>query len=256
MVIRGNAASVMRNRSLDDARMRANVSSSKQSLGKTGKYSLADLYRANSGDRASLEKKFQISNQEKEVITKSNYTELKVAAKNMQDLAKKLLNTDDDSIFSEALAPPGEGEAGAAEAKKKREDAVKAVSDFLDEYNDMVEKMKDVGGKVNEIFGEQLQKDAEKHKEALAKIGITINARGTLSVDQKTLEKADMKDLKDLFGTKGGFADKSSQTGKIIGDNAQNNINSLKTSKFSPNYNQFGNSYDGYGSGTDYNFLG
>ncbi|MBQ8569019.1 MAG: flagellar filament capping protein FliD [Oscillospiraceae bacterium] len=76
----------------------------------------------------------------------------------------------------------------------------KNVSDFVNDYNDTVNALKDSKSSVALDRGEAMGKTMSSYKNSLSRIGISINDDNTLSVDKDKLSKADPQDVKNVFG--------------------------------------------------------
>ncbi len=81
----------------------------------------------------------------------------------------------------------------------------KAVKDFINDYNDLLEETD--GSSTNSI--EQARKTltnyAEANESALAKVGITIDSDNNLSINESKFKNADMANVEDLFQGSGSF---------------------------------------------------
>lgn len=93
--------------------------------------------------------------------------------------------------------------------------------------------------------------DAAECKETLKNIGITQAKDGSLSVDEKVLESADVDTLKKALGSESGFAPKVSFVSNRIKENAAANIASA-----SNQYTAKGSAYTNSFEANKYNFFG
>lgn len=167
--------------------------------------------------------------------TQSNYLSMKENAGEVQSIASKLTDTGEDSLFTKAE------ESGDTTAVTKQ------IKDFVNKYNGMVRNLKTSGGRVDNSYLNQLNANAKMYRSALQATGVTQNADGTLSVNDKTLAGASAEQLKKAWGP-GSFTTKTISAAKNVQSNAVNGINNLIA-------NSYSNLLRGYGSkGNYFNF--
>lgn len=165
----------------------------------------------------------------------SNYLSMKENAGEVQSIASKLTDAGDDSLFAKAE------ESGDTTAVTKQ------IKDFVSKYNGMVRNLKSSGGRVDNSYLNQLNANAKMYRSALQATGVTQNADGTLSLNDKTLSGASAAQLKKAWGP-GSFAAKTSSAAKNVQSNAVNGMNNLIA-------NSYSNLLRGYGSrGNYFNF--
>lgn len=115
-------------------------------------------------------------------------SEIQKAAAAVGENCKNLTATGTGSLLEQALS------------SKDTKSAVKEVNSFVENYNAMVEKLKESKDSMDQIYAKQLKADGEKYKEQLASIGIAMKEDGTLAVDQKILEGASAEEIKKALG--------------------------------------------------------
>ncbi|MBN7772200.1 hypothetical protein [Clostridium aminobutyricum] len=115
------------------------------------------------------------------------YGNIKTSAASVRTSASKLASTETTSIF------------GSAAENNDTSAVVKEVKTLIRDYNSMVSNMKTSGSSVNNYFTKELSAYLSQDKTTLEKIGIKIEDNGSLTVDEKTLEKASLDDLKEVF---------------------------------------------------------
>ncbi len=167
---------------------------------------------------------------------KSNYTSLISSAESLKKHADKLLDTkEEESLFTE----------------EKKQQAVKEIKGFVEDYNRMVERLQRVGTTVSSLYLKQLQGHVADNKDLLRELGITQNTTGTLKINEDKLKEADPEKLKKLFGTDGGFGDKISSWAEKIQANAEANLAGYYGNEnlYGNNYNRYGTNISGYGGG-------
>ncbi len=167
--------------------------------------------------------------------TQSNYMSMKENAGEVQSIASKLTDTGEDSLFAKAE------ESGDTTAVTKQ------IKDFVNKYNGMVRNLKTSGGRVDNSYLNQLNANAKMYRSTLQATGVSQNADGTLSVNDKTLAGASVDQLKKAWGP-GAFATKTSSAAANVQSNAVNGMNNLIA-------NSYSNLLRGYGSkGNYFNF--
>ncbi len=152
--------------------------------------------------------------------TQSNYLSMKENAGEVQSIASKLTDTGEDSLFAKAE------ESGDTTAVTKQ------IKDFVNKYNGMVRNLKTSGGRVDNSYLNQLNANAKMYRSALQTTGITQNADGTLSVNDKTLAGASAAQLKKAWGP-GSFAEKTSSAAKNVQSNAVTGMSNLIANSYS-----------------------
>ena len=152
--------------------------------------------------------------------TQSNYLSMKENAGEVQSIASKLMDAGEDSLFAKAE------ESGDTTAVTKQ------IKDFVSKYNGMVRNLKTSGGRVDNSYLNQLNANAKMYRSALQATGVSQNADGTLSVNDKTLAGARAEQLKKAWGP-GSFAAKTSSAAANVQSNAVNGMNNLIANSYS-----------------------
>lgn len=152
--------------------------------------------------------------------TQSNYLSMKENAGEVQNIASKLTDTGEDSLFAKAE------ESGDTTAVTKQ------IKEFVSKYNGMVRNLKSSGGRVDNSYLNQLNANAKMYRSALQATGVSQNADGTLSVNDKTLSGASVEQLKKAWGT-GSFAAKTSSAAANVQSNAVSGMNNLIANSYS-----------------------
>lgn len=152
------------------------------------------------------------------------------------DSAKKVTTTGKGSLF--------------ADKNKYDKDAIyKAVSSFIDEYNDTVGAMGSVSNTSVKNAGNSMTRMTGIMSNSLAKVGITIGADGKMSIDEETFENADVSRVKSLFNGSSSYAGAISSYASRIASQASNQMSRVNGSLYGSN----GSFYNGYSSGSLYN---
>ena len=99
-------------------------------------------------------------------------------------------------------------EAGNTVSDYNRDAIHKAVSNFVKDYNALLDKTEDSDTANILQARKTMMNYAASHKSALSAAGITIDADGKLALDGEKLKNADMTKVKALFQDRYGFGEK------------------------------------------------
>ena len=161
----------------------------------------------------------------------------------LSDAADRLLTQGSNSVFKQTADKYGDG------TLKYNTDAIyKAVSNYVNQYNDLIQSAG--GSNVTAISASvaSMKDYTNSNAQALAEIGITIDAeKQTLSLNETTFKNADMNQVKSLFQGSGSYAYKVSQKASAIDYHAQYEAKKANT------YNGSGNYANNNTSGSMYN---
>ncbi len=209
---------------------------------------------SNNGNNTSKAIKNQATQNNKELSkadmqAKTNFTNIRDAAEDLKGHTKKL------------LLMPGKDwdELTEDEISGFKEKAVSEVTSMIEDYNKMVKSMTKEGGRVNELYLDQVKNYFKSSKADLEEMGITQNKDGTLEVNYETLKTADAKKLRDVFCTAGGFSDRVSKKAEDIISNAETNLVVINKNQYAGNYtyNRYGSDiFDYISNGGKYNARG
>lgn len=172
------------------------------------------------------------------IIDKNNYSKLEQASSELNDYASKLANTDENSLFSNA------------EKSGDTTDITQTISKIVEKYNTTLTQLKTSGDTLNGFYKQQLKDLPSDYKQVLKNIGITQSKDGTLSVDEKVLQSADIESLRSALSSEAEFTSKLSFISEHISKNASANLESV-----SSKYSASGTSYYSF-EANRYNFLG
>ena len=112
-------------------------------------------------------------------------------------------------------------EDGTKTQEYDREAIYKAVKSYVDDYNSLLDRADDSKTKSILRAANSLKSNARANEKTLEKAGITVDADGRLSVDEKSFGKADMDKLKSLFTTHGSYATQTNVDLLKIASNAK-----------------------------------
>lgn len=168
------------------------------------------------------------------LLKRSNYNALLSVSESIQKHGKNLTET---------------GEKGLFESEESRSQAIKEIKGFVQDYNNMIERLGTVDSTVSKLYVKQLNGHVAGNLNALRELGITQSVTGTLKLDEEKLAEADLEKLKKVFGTSGGFVTKICSWAEKIAGNAEANLSGMYQSEnlYGNNYNRYGTNISGYG---------
>lgn len=147
-------------------------------------------------------------------------------------------------------------ETGKQAQENDKNNLIKAIKNFVSDFNEVYGDLADLGGAANTAFKKSLDSIVTTNKTALKEIGITVSGSGELSIDEKALTDADFDKVKALFAKEGSFADKVGAKMETIENAASNSLTTLsKLYGATSTYNKYGtsnsyfNGYNNYSSG-------
>lgn len=167
------------------------------------------------------------------------YEELETAAGELALSASKLYAEGEDSLFAKA------------EESQDTTDIIKEIQTMAESYNKTLKLLKEAGGSLNNFYRQELKNAATENADLLSSIGITQNKDGSLVIDKKKLESADLETLKKVFNSDSDFAGLAAYIGIKSAENAAANASSITNQ-----YNSKGMSYNDYFESNKYNYLG
>lgn len=174
------------------------------------------------------------------------YENMEKAAKALQTNVKNLQNINWDTDTDK-------DKEGTQDSIKKK--LLEQINEFAGDYNSLYNSLDQAGGTTNTMFQKQLKALFTTNQKNLAEIGITMDAKGTLSIDSKTLEAADVDKLQKIFCDKDSFAARVSDKCETIKSCANSTIKVLNRMYGTQTaYNRYGTNGYYYGSsGSRYN---
>lgn len=168
----------------------------------------------------------------KNTTTQDSNTQLATtrdAAKELKESTAKLTATGKDSIFNKKDVKQKDGTT----KEDYDTDAIySAVSDFVKDYNTMIE----AAGKSNLTSisnkGNGMASLTGVMSKSLAKVGITVGVDNKLSVDEKTFKAADMSRVKSLFNGSSSYAAQISSYASSVVNTSSSKIAQLNGSLY------------------------
>lgn len=149
------------------------------------------------------------------------YYDMQYHAKQVGEYADALKSTDKDSVYDKAR------ESGSTDQ------IVSDIKSFVNQYNNMLNDLEESGSKADTSLLAQFNSMSRVAERDLASTGVTRAADGTLVVDEKKLEAADVDTLEKVWGGK-GFSSKAAAKAGTVEATAERNIEAEKSSTYSP----------------------
>ena len=124
------------------------------------------------------------------------YYDMQYHAKQVGEYADALKSTEKDSVYDKAR------ESGSTDQ------LVSDIKSFVNQYNNMLDDLEESGSRADQLFLTQLSSMSRAAEKDLALTGVTRRSDGTLVVDEKKLEAADVDTLEKVWGGS-GFSSKA-----------------------------------------------
>lgn len=148
------------------------------------------------------------------------YYDMQYHAKQVGEYAEALKSTEKDSVYDKAR------ESGSTDQ------IVSDVKSFVNQYNNMLEDLRESGTRTDASFLTQLNSMSRAAEHDLALTGVSRRADGTLAVNEKKLEAADVDTLEKVWGGK-GFSAKAAAKAGSVQTTAEYNIEAEKSNTYS-----------------------
>lgn len=157
-----------------------------------------------------------------------------------------------DDVLEQLTLMADEGEEslfGKAKADGDNTEICKTVEKLVEEYNQAIKELSSGQDALLSSCAPALKQVASQNKEALQKLGITMEKDGTLKVDSEKLKAADIESLEKVFGNSGTFSVRTAYVLSQASEYAAANAESL-TSQYDASGNTYtlsGNKFDSRG---------
>lgn len=199
---------------------------------------LSDYASIKNGSYGKLMKAYFSQNTSKEVSSLANKTVDKRTNSTSVDTTKKLakMQSTTDELKESADALLATGSKSVFKDGAVTEDAYKAVSAFVNDYNAVLSASDEVSSSSILTRTASLVKATESNEGLLAKVGITIGEDNSLSIDKDTFMKADVSTVKSLFNGSGSYAYRVSAQASLINFAADNEAAKANTYNFNGSY--------------------
>ena len=140
----------------------------------------------------------------------------------------------------------------------QQKEMVSYIKEFVTDYNELYSSLGDIGGTTNTMFQKQLKTFTTASLADLKTVGITMDTKGKLSIDTRTLEAAGVDKLQKVFAQSDSYASKVSEKCENIESCAKTTLKVLDRMYGTQNtYSKYGtNSYYYGSSGSWYNTRG
>lgn len=149
------------------------------------------------------------------------YYDMQYHAKQVGEYADALQSTEKDSLYDKAR------KSGSTDQ------IVSDIKSFVNQYNNMLNDLDESGNKADASLLNQFNSMSRVAERELASTGVTRAADGTLAVDEKKLEAADVDTLEKVWGGN-GFSSKAAAKAGTVEATAERNIEAEKSSVYSP----------------------
>lgn len=149
------------------------------------------------------------------------YYDMQYHAKQVGEYADALQSTEKDSVYDKAR------KSGSTDQ------IVSDIKSFVNQYNNMLNDLDESGSKTDASLLNQFNSMSRVAERELASTGVTRAADGTLVVDEKKLEAADVDTLEKVWGGN-GFSSKAAAKAGTVEATAERNIEAEKSSVYSP----------------------
>jgi len=146
----------------------------------------------------------------------------KSSADNLSSSALVLAERGKNSIFQKKESYSVDEETGEKSVSfdYDKEEIKKAVSQFVSDYNSMLDKAADTDStKVMEKTLSMID-STNAYKNSLGKVGITIGSDNKLTIDEKKFDEANMTSVKSLFNDSNSFGQRTMQRAMQISSEA------------------------------------
>lgn len=166
------------------------------------------------------------------------YYNMKYHAQQVCEYGNKLADEGKDSLFAKAKESGSNAEIMAN------------IKGFVGQYNSMLENLRDSGTRTDSNYLNQLNRISSMNSSELSACGVTRKSDGTLALDEKKLEAADLETLEKAWGGKSGFASRAVLWADSVESTAERSMEAQASTSYSNLFNNYGS------SGKYFNFFG
>ena len=150
------------------------------------------------------------------------YYDMQYHAKQVGEYGESLKSSQKDSLYDKAR------ESGSTEQ------IVSNVKNFVKQYNNMINDLKESGTRTDTAYLTQLNSMTRIAERELASTGVSRKADGTLVIDEEKLSAADVDTLEKVWGSGNGFPSKAAARAGSVAVTAEQNIEAEKSNIYSP----------------------
>lgn len=176
--------------------------------------------------------------------TNTQLTSTRDAANKLKESTNKLVATGKDSLFNKKEIKQ---EDGTTKEDYDTDAIYKAVSDFVKDYNSMIEASDKSNTSTIASRGDGMKSLTNVMSKSLAKIGITVGVDNKLSVDEKKFKEADINKVKSLFNGSTSYAAQVSSSASRIASMSSTKLSQLNGGLYNSS-GSYGSSYAYSGS--------
>lgn len=170
--------------------------------------------------------------------TTKTLASIESASDDLKEAADKLFTNGKESVF-----------AKDSEGNYDTDKIYKAVKDFADAYNDVIEEAGN--SNTTDILkrATSMVRDTDTYEKLLGKVGIEVGSDNKLTIDEESFKKADMTTAKSIFNGINSYAYSTSANAAYINYTAEYQASKANT------YNAFGSFSYNYSNGGIFNGL-
>jgi hypothetical protein len=169
--------------------------------------------------------------------SKEKLQNVKNAADSLKVSADKLLVTGAKSLFNTKEVTSTDDKGVTTTTTTYDVNAIyKAVSSFVSEYNNTIEKGSGANSNSISTRVNSLNNMTKANQNLLGKVGITVGSDGKLALDEAAFKKADMASVKSIFNGTGSYGYQVSSQASWLSFGANNELSKANTYNASGNY--------------------
>ena len=148
-------------------------------------------------------------------------TAVKSSTSSLSELASDFAKDGEEKLLVKKDVTTKLEDGTSVTTKEYDMDAIyKSISGFVDKYNSVIESSKNSEASGIKKATTNMTNITDLYANSLKKLGITINADKTLTVDEKTFKSAEIADIKDTFTGNSSFSKSISSQASFINDAA------------------------------------
>ncbi len=208
---------------------------------RSGAYAKALKTYYSTDSKSPIKTAYKNYNLDTNLYTDKALTNVKNQSSELISSAEKLASTGKDNLF-------------ANKDSYNPDNAYKAVSDFVNEYNDTVSALGKTTNTSVVNVGYSMTRMTNIMKTSLGKAGIKVGTDGKLTINEEDFKKADMNTVKNLFGSNSSYAKIISSTASRLQSTAlKQSLNGNSYYNTGSVYGSNGSYYNNYYSGFNFN---
>ena len=103
------------------------------------------------------------------------------------------------------------------------------AEEMVKKYNSTMQALKKSTDFLSEYYQKKMNQTVSEQKDTLGKIGIMVETDGTLKLDQKKFQEADIETIEKVLGSSGSFSVKVDSLAEKISDHAEANVKAVSS---------------------------